>query len=235
MNMIHRTGEMKRSADSLTQHESTPVPLPHQNEKLWAGKRKNLERVAARGLSYRDFERLMTQDGGIMSSKYAHDSSPYIGGLEEALGEFDSGGEAFVNNVLPKMASLAIEIEELFADPLALTILHAGVQKTVKLSRRQGACILCHAFFCTLPGPPSLTVERQELEMQHLTFEEWFRQVSAKSISTGGSNISQFTSIIHLTTLLPYHCCARHCCPSATKLLLLVTVRRVKSRKSNAC
>jgi len=56
--------------------------------------------------------------------------------------------QLFFKKVLPFMAGLALEVENLFKDPLF--ILKQNRAQIINLTKRQVACLLVHMFFCTL-------------------------------------------------------------------------------------
>ena len=57
----------------------------------------------------------------------------------------------FFGAVLPRVAALALELPALFPGPVPL--LRRGERGAVTMSRRQAACLLANALFCTFPKP----------------------------------------------------------------------------------
>ena len=55
----------------------------------------------------------------------------------------------FFGVVLPQMQRLALRVSEVCPQPIPL--LETGRGGTVELTQAQVCCLLCHAFFCTMP------------------------------------------------------------------------------------
>ena len=78
--------------------------------------------------------------------------------LETDLVEAEDGGVGWWSTTLPWLCDIALRLPALFARPLPLLL--RGRPGTVALSEEQCACLLAHAFFCSLPHrsteqPPS--------------------------------------------------------------------------------
>ena len=78
--------------------------------------------------------------------------------LETDLLEAEDGGAGWWSTTLPWLCDIALRLPALFARPLPLLL--RGRPGTVALSEEQCACLLAHAFFCSLPHrsteqPPS--------------------------------------------------------------------------------
>ncbi|KAJ3282160.1 hypothetical protein HDU79_010147 [Rhizoclosmatium sp. JEL0117] len=147
------------------------------NTPRWAAATTILERysVGGRVLDEDVVKRVLETDGyeWDVSGLATYLAEPTATSTESVDGSLRSAirGSVLTEQILPRMAALALELPSLFREPFPLLL--AGRNGSLTFSQRQIACLIANAFFGTLPDQGKLFNGKRKFP--HLDFRPLFQ------------------------------------------------------------